>query len=116
VVLSATMRAPELGLSQSQLAEGMGIGAPALIRHIDRLEKLGLVSRRRDETDRRVTRITVTPDGKRLRRRLEKVMVARDRELRDHLGDDERDALVRALRTIYDFAVTDGASVERSAS
>src|SRR5262245_9661311 len=89
IVLQAGSDAPDEGLSQRKLAEGMGIGGPALVRHVDRLEKEGLVQRRRDEVDRRVTRIVVTPEGQRVRTRLQKVMDEQDAQIRSLIDPDD---------------------------
>ena len=64
IVLRLASEAPGgLELSQRQLADRMGVEAPTMVRHLDRLEREGLIERRRDARDRRVTRITVTPAG-----------------------------------------------------
>src|SRR6266849_3458064 len=66
IVLRLADEAPGgLELSQRELAERMGVEAPTMVRHLDRLEKDGLIQRRQDARDRRVTRITVTPAGSR---------------------------------------------------
>src|SRR2546423_13052815 len=60
-VLESEEPAAECGLSQRELAERMDIEGPTLVRHLDRLEKEGLIERRRDPHDRRGARITRTP-------------------------------------------------------
>src|SRR2546421_1762258 len=60
-VLESKEPAAEWGLSQRELAERMDIEGPMLVRHLDRLEKEGLIERRRDPRDRRVARNTLTP-------------------------------------------------------
>src|SRR3979490_1863920 len=77
-----------LELSQRQLAERMGVEAPTMVRHLDRLEKEGLIQRRRDARDRRVTRITVTPAGNRRLGVLREVADAMDAEILTLLGAD----------------------------
>src|SRR5437879_11566643 len=53
VVLRLADEAPGgLELYQGQLAERMGVEAPTMVRHLDRLEKEGLIERRRDIRDR----------------------------------------------------------------
>jgi MarR family transcriptional regulator for hemolysin len=98
VVLRLADEAPGgLALSQRQLAERMGIEGPTLVRHLDRLEKEGLIERRRDTRDRRVTRITVTPAGSRRLGALRKVAEAMDAEILTLLGQETYDVLARAL-------------------
>lgn len=55
------------GLSQSEIIERLGVEPPTVTKAIGRLEKAGLVVRRRDPSDARVSRVYLTPRGKRLR-------------------------------------------------
>ena len=104
IVLQAAQDAPKAGMSQRELARGMGIGGPALVRHLDRLEKEGLVRRRRDDADRRVTRITITPEGQRVRKRLQKVMDEQDEVIRSLIDPKDAAALERVLIQLHTFA------------
>jgi MarR family transcriptional regulator for hemolysin len=98
VVLRLADEAPGgLELSQRQLAERMGVEAPTMVRHLDRLEKEGLIERRRDAWDRRVTRITVTPAGSRRLGVLRKVADAMDVEILTLLGPETYRVLGSAL-------------------
>ena len=67
IVLSQAIESPE-SPSQRELAARMGIGGATLVRHLDRLEAEGLVVRRRDDQDRRVTRVDITVAGRRRHR------------------------------------------------
>ncbi len=53
----------EDGVAQSELAERLGVQAATLTRMIDRMEKGGLVERRVDASDQRVSRVYLTPQG-----------------------------------------------------
>ena len=98
VVLRLADEAPGgLELSQRQLADRMGVEAPTMVRHLDRLEKEGLIERRRDARDRRVTRITVTPAGSRRLGVLRKVADAMDVEILTLLGPETYRVLASAL-------------------
>jgi MarR family transcriptional regulator for hemolysin len=58
----ALMRLAEKdGVTQSELAETLGIEQPSLVGLIDGLEKAGFVERRVDPDDRRSRRIHLTP-------------------------------------------------------
>jgi MarR family transcriptional regulator, transcriptional regulator for hemolysin len=57
-------------LAQRELADALGIEGPTMARHIDRLERDGIVSRQRDADDRRVLRVRLTEKGYELRDRL----------------------------------------------
>lgn len=54
------------GLTQSDLADDMGLGKVTLSGLIDRLEDVSMVERRPDPTDRRTKRIFVTKEGRRV--------------------------------------------------
>jgi MarR family transcriptional regulator for hemolysin len=92
----------EDGLSQRELASRMSIESPTLVRHLDRLEEEGLVVRRRDEQDRRVVRVGLTPAGHRRYAELRYVAASVDSQLRALLDHDEIEILERALRRIRD--------------
>lgn len=62
--------AEEDGLSQRELARRLSVEAPTLTRHLDRMAAEGLVKRRQDSVDRRVTRISLTAAGRRLHQSL----------------------------------------------
>ncbi len=77
--------------SQRELASRMGIGGATLVRHLDRLEADGLVTRVADPHDRRVTRIALTAAGRRRQRQLAVVAARHDAEMRALLDpNDER--------------------------
>ena len=88
IVLSQAIDAP-VSPSQSELAARMGIGGATLVRHLYRLEADGLVTRRRDARDRRVTRVEITAAGRRRHRQLASVADAYDREVTELMSDDE---------------------------
>src|SRR5436190_21272650 len=75
--------------TQARLAEAMGITSATLTHHLAALEKQGLVRRWRDDDNRRVQRVALTPDGAALFDRLRKVAVAHDERLRSQLSDAE---------------------------
>lgn len=59
------------GQRPSELAAAVGRNATAFTPLLDALEHKGLVSRRRDQTDRRALQICLTEDGEALRRRIQ---------------------------------------------
>src|SRR6266581_3415426 len=81
VLRSAEESAGTWGLSQKELAERMGVEGPTLVRHLDRLEREGLIQRCVDARDRRITRIAVTPAGSRVFDNLRHVADAMDEEV-----------------------------------
>jgi DNA-binding MarR family transcriptional regulator len=63
------------------LAKKLGVTKPAITRALDSMGKLGLLSRRRDEADRRNVVIQRTAKGALAVERLGDVLIARAREL-----------------------------------
>ncbi len=90
----------EEGLSQRELAARVSIESPTLVRHLDRMEEEGLITRRRDEHDRRVTRIWLTAAGRRRFARLHDVARTVDTQLRSLLSEDEVTTLEQVLPRI----------------
>lgn len=88
--------------SQRELADGMRIDPATVVRHIDRLESEGLVTRERDPLDRRVIRVALTPDGRRLHERLDREAVKLDAELVDVLSPHGYQHLGRLLALLTD--------------
>ena len=86
--------------SQHELAAAVGIEGPTLTRHLDALERQGLVRRGQDPTDRRAVVVELTPEGHATHARLLEVVVAFDRRLRSGLSQDEVDTLRELLRRL----------------
>jgi DNA-binding MarR family transcriptional regulator len=88
------------GLSLRELAAEERISAPALSGHVDRLEKVGLLERVRDDNDRRRVGLALTDEGERL---LKRVRARRTTWLADRLRgleDAELEALERAIEPL----------------
>jgi MarR family transcriptional regulator, organic hydroperoxide resistance regulator len=90
------------GSSQRELAENMHIEPPTLVHHLDNLATEGLVERRRDEKDRRITRVYVTEKGRLRLKELHDDAQAVDAELRSFLTKSEIDVMGKALMKIHD--------------
>jgi MarR family transcriptional regulator, transcriptional regulator for hemolysin len=82
--------------SQNDLATAVGIEGPTLTRHLDALERQGLVRRRQDPADRRAVVVELTDEGHAMHARMLEVVIAFDRRLRSGLSQQEVDTL-RAL-------------------
>ncbi|HWW45297.1 MAG TPA: MarR family transcriptional regulator [Acidimicrobiia bacterium] len=94
--------AHEEGLSQRELARRVRVEAPTLVRHLDRMERDGLVVRRRDTRDRRVVRVCLTDTGRARHAELRAVAADVDGQLRSLLTADEARTLERLLQRIRD--------------
>jgi len=97
-MLSALSSVDRLGpLTLGELAGAERVQPPTITRVAGRLEERGLVQREVDERDRRVTRVRLTGEGRRLLARSRKRKDAYiARRLRD-LAPDDVAALERAL-------------------
>jgi DNA-binding MarR family transcriptional regulator len=91
------------GASQRELADLMRIEPSTLVRHLDKLAEEGLVERRPDPDDRRVTRVVVTTAGRRKLSLLHEVVLELDAELRGILTSREVSVLERALPRIHSY-------------
>jgi DNA-binding MarR family transcriptional regulator len=60
----------EDGLTQVEISRRIGIEKASSTSIVDSLEKSGLITRQRDENDRRKMRIVLTPEGRGLERQL----------------------------------------------
>jgi len=81
----------------TDLAEVLGVDAPAVTRKVQQLERQGLVVRQSDPADGRATRIRLTPVG---RRTLERVIRAR-RDWLDRLLKDWDDEDLSTMATLF---------------
>jgi MarR family transcriptional regulator for hemolysin len=93
ILLNLTIRRPD---NQRELAEAVGVREATLTHHLNAMDTRGLITRRRDETNRRIHVVELTEDGQALFLRLRDTAVAFDTQLRNGLGDTELDTL-RAL-------------------
>jgi MarR family transcriptional regulator for hemolysin len=105
IVLFHIASAPAPGASQTVIARYSEMGGPALVRHIDRLEADGIVTRTRDTADRRVIRLALTDAGHERLDALRHVMARCDAALRSALTDDEADVMQIALDKVFGFAL-----------
>ena len=87
--------------SQRELAEAVGIQGATLTHHLDTMESVGLVTRRRDPANRRLHLVELTPAGDALFLRLRDAATAFDQRLRAGLSEGDAgqlEALLTRLR------------------
>jgi DNA-binding MarR family transcriptional regulator len=85
------------GLACQEVAERMITRDPDITRLLDRLEARGLVTRARDQKDRRVVTVRITPEGLRLLEALDQPIAELDRQPLQHLGEQRLRALIQLL-------------------
>jgi MarR family transcriptional regulator, transcriptional regulator for hemolysin len=84
--------------AQHQLARALGIEGPTLTRHLDGLEQAGLVTRSRDQNDRRAVRVELTEAGSARHAELLQAVISFNRRLRSGLTEEE----IEELRALLD--------------
>jgi len=88
------------GLACGEISERLITRDADITRLLDRMEKRGLVSRRRDETDRRVITTRITSAGLALLARLDAPVNATHREQLGHLTKQQLRALIELLDVV----------------
>jgi DNA-binding MarR family transcriptional regulator len=96
-VLRILRGAPE-GLACGEIAERMITRDPDVTRLLDRLEKRGLIARRRESMDRRMVLTRITPEGLRALAELDEPIQDLHREQLGHLGRNRLVALSELLQ------------------
>lgn len=88
------------GLSQADLARVVAIEPPTLVRTLDRMVSGGLVERRPDPRDARLSRVHLTDRGRTLRDELVPRAVAVNARRLNGFTADERSTLLRLLARV----------------
>jgi DNA-binding MarR family transcriptional regulator len=86
------------GLSQSDLADRLGIERARLVRLLDKLERRGLTQRLNSRTDRRSHALRLTPAGRKTLQRAKALAALHEARLVERLGADERRSMIDVLR------------------
>jgi DNA-binding MarR family transcriptional regulator len=86
----------EDGRSQVELARDMGVEPPTVAKAVARLERGGMLERRADGVDRRVTRVWLTDAGRALREPVVELWRDVERQMFTGIEDDELET-VRAV-------------------
>ncbi|OJW02136.1 MAG: hypothetical protein BGO47_09030 [Microbacterium sp. 67-17] len=86
--------------SQRELCDKVDLDRSTVADLVRRMEKHGLIERRRDPADARRNTVTLTTHGRAERTRLQPLVHEADRELTSHLTAGERDGLRRGLRVL----------------
>ena len=95
--------------SQRTIAADLGIEGATLTHHLNRMERAGLVSRERDEHDRRTQLVELTPAGREQFSALLDTVLAFDRQLRRGFSTEELATLRALLQRLADNADREGA-------
>jgi MarR family transcriptional regulator for hemolysin len=100
--------------SQIELARIVGLDKTTMVVALDELEAAGLAERRQSKIDRRARVIVVTPAGKQLVKRGEKVAAQVRDNILGTLEADEREVFMAALTKIVNGPLADPACCSQS--
>ena len=105
IAVAANAREP---LSQSELADSLGVEGATMVAMVDRLVKAGLVKREPSTADRRIKRVVVTEAGYRLFEAVSKEAAAVRSELLSQLDPKKLEAatdVLEALQRMIETAI-----------
>lgn len=86
---------------QKELAHRCDIEPATVSRLLDGMEEMGLVKREGDPRDRRAVLVTITPQGKEMRRRINEYLSQLEEEALAGFTGEEKDALKDYLVRVY---------------
>jgi DNA-binding MarR family transcriptional regulator len=104
----------EDGLTQSQMVERMCVQPPTVSKMLDRMEKAGLVTRRPDPDDSRVTRVYLTGQGRAIEHGVCDTWCGMEDRLTANLSTEERVLLRRLLLQVRENLYAEPDAVESS--
>jgi MarR family transcriptional regulator for hemolysin len=103
IAVAAKAREP---LSQSELAQSLGVEGATMVAMVDRLVKAGLVTREPSATDRRVKRVVLTADGSLLYDKVRMEAAAFRKELLANIDPKKLLAATELLEGLQDIIGT----------
>lgn len=101
--------------TQIQLAEIGDMDKTTMVVTVDALEKAGLAERRPSTTDRRARIIAVTDEGARIAGQSQKIVDRVHRDALATLPEEDREALLRALKRLVGDGLSNPVEAPRTA-
>lgn len=77
------------GISQKEISQALGISPPTVAVSIKRLEKAGIIERKADEKDQRLSRIYLTEEGKSVTRKARECIKEKEEALIKGFSESE---------------------------
>jgi DNA-binding MarR family transcriptional regulator len=87
--------------TQAALAEAIGADKSRIIGTLDELQQAGLIERTPDPADRRVRLLSITPQGRKVRRAVRKEIQAQEEQVLTTLAPADRKTFVRILQELH---------------
>src|SRR5579859_2608708 len=86
------------GMTQSELADQLSVQGATVTNMLQRMEEIGLVSRRRDDDDNRLVRVNLTEAGREREQAITDQFVKLEHAVFQGISDDDRARLRQLLR------------------
>jgi DNA-binding MarR family transcriptional regulator len=90
------------GINQSELAEQLHVQPATITNALQRMERAGLVERRHDTEDRRVSRVYLTDAGRDIREAVEAIWAELEERAFAGLSPEEIEVFRRLMAQVYD--------------
>ena len=87
--------------TQAALAEAIGADKSRIIGTLDELQKAGLIERTPDPDDRRVRLLSITPEGRRVRRAVRRGIQIKEMQVLESLPVPDRKTFIRLLQQLH---------------
>jgi DNA-binding MarR family transcriptional regulator len=87
--------------TQAALAEAIGADKSRIIGTLDELQQAGLIERTPDPADRRVRLLSITPQGRKVRRTVRKEIQAQEEQVLTTLAPGDRKTFLRILQELH---------------
>lgn len=94
--------ARENGQSQLELSKKLMLAKPTITITLQKMEQLGYIERKQDETDARVIRVYLTPTGKALDDEVRNIFIRIENKVASVLSVDKQNELFCMLQMIND--------------
>ncbi|MCX7694510.1 MAG: MarR family transcriptional regulator [Caloramator sp.] len=85
------------GLSQREIADKLHIKPATITVMLTRMEKAGLITRRQDEEDQRISRVYLTQKGREMCEKLKKVMADLNEQCFGNFTEEEKETFKNLL-------------------
>ena len=109
LALGAVLHCGDAGISHGQLSQRMMLSKAPVTGLVDRLARAGLVERKPDENDRRVSRVVITAPGEAMWHRAHDTLEAQSEDdMLNSISAEQQDQLLRLLsHLLSSFAAQD---------
>ncbi|TDW18983.1 MarR family winged helix-turn-helix transcriptional regulator [Kribbella kalugense] len=87
--------------TQAALAEAIGADKSRIIGTLDELQQAGLIERTPDPDDRRVRLLSITTEGRRVRRAVRRGIQAQEQQVLESLPLVDRKTFIRILQQLH---------------